>query len=227
MYYLKNSIIQDDKELGGSPQVSVLGTSLKSDVGHAALANGVILHALDFDDYHDGTMAHATVSCLSVLLSLAEYRKSKGKDMLPALILGIDITIRLSLGLGPYHYSVGWRPTSTAGRFGATAVAAKLLNLDTDKIIDAFGICGTQTGGLRQVFGTMSKPLNAGKASMDGIMSALLSEKGFNSSKKIIEGDLGILSVMTDKPDKERIVEGLGSKYYISDVSLKPYPSCA
>jgi 2-methylcitrate dehydratase PrpD len=187
----------------------------------------VIFHALDFDDYHDETVVHGTAACLPALLALAEGRKLDGRKILTALTLGIDTSIRLSLGLGSYHYELGWHSTATAGRFGAAAAASKLLDLDGDSIVNAFGICGTQTAGVRQVFGTMCKPFNAGKASMDGLMSALLAEKGFTSSKKIIEGELGIFEVMTEKPDQEKVVDALGAKYYLSDISIKPYPTCA
>jgi 2-methylcitrate dehydratase PrpD len=220
-------IIEYIKEFGGKEQATVIGTDIKTDVALAALANGVISHALDFDDYHDETVIHGTAACLPAILSIAENKKLSGEDILTALILGIDVSIRLGLGLGSYHYEVGWHSTSTAGRFGATAGVAKLLKLDTDKIINAFGICGTQASGVRQVFGTMCKPFNAGKACMDGVMSALLAERGFTSSKKIIEGELGIFDVLTEYPDKGSVLDELGSKYYLSDISFKPYPTCA
>jgi 2-methylcitrate dehydratase PrpD len=220
-------IIEYIKKFGGKEQATVMGTDIKTDVAHAALANGVISHALDFDDYHDETVIHGTAACLPAILSIAENKKLSGEDILTALILGIDVSIRLGLGLGSYHYEVGWHSTSTAGRFGATAGVAKLLKLDTDKIINAFGICGTQASGVRQVFGTMCKPFNAGKACMDGVMSALLAERGFTSSKKIIEGELGIFDVLTEYPDKGSVLDELGSKYYLSDISFKPYPTCA
>jgi 2-methylcitrate dehydratase PrpD len=214
-------------ELGGKPQASVIGTDLKTDVANASLVNGVIAHALDFDDYHGDTVIHATASCLPSILAIAEDRHLSGSDILAALIIGIDISVRLGLGLGSYHYELGWHATSTAGRFGATAGAAKLLNLNTDQIINAFGIAGTQAAGVRQVFGTMTKPFNAGKACMDGVISALLAEKGFTSSDSIIEGELGILDVMTDRPNKAEILGDLGSKLYVTEISFKPYPTCA
>ena len=220
-------IVDYVKEYGGKAQASVIGNRIKTDVGHATLANGVIFHALDFDDYHDETVVHGTAACLPALLALAEGRNLDGRKILTALALGVDTSIRLSLGLGSYHYELGWHSTATAGRFGAAAAASKLLDLDGDSIVNAFGICGTQTAGVRQVFGTMCKPFNAGKASMDGVMSALLAEKGFTSSKKIIEGELGILEVMTEKPDQEKALDALGAKYYLSEISIKPYPTCA
>ncbi len=220
-------IIEYVCELGGAPQASVIGTNLKTDVANAALANGVIAHALDFDDYHGETVIHATAACLPSILAIAENRHLSGANVLTALILSIDISIRLGLGLGSYHYELGWHASSTAGRFGATAGVAKLLNLDTDRIINAFGICGTQAAGVRQVFGTMTKPFNVGKACMDGVISALLAEKGFTSSDKIIEGELGMFDVLTDHPNGTKMLEGLGSTLYVTDISFKPYPTCA
>jgi 2-methylcitrate dehydratase PrpD len=212
---------------GGSAQATLLGSNIQTDVGHAALANGVIAHALDFDDYHGETVIHATASCLPALLAIAEHRGLNGSEILTALILGVDVCIRLGLGLGSYHYELGWHATATAGRFGATAGACKLLNLKKDQIVHAFGICGTQTGGVRQVFGTMSKPFNAGKACMDGVMSALLAEKGFTSSDRIIEGELGMFDVLTETPDGDGVLKDIGTKYHLEDISFKPYPTCA
>jgi len=220
-------IIEYVKEFGGKRQTTVVGTDIKTDLEHTALANGVISHALDFDDYHGKTVIHATATCLPAILAIAEDRRLCGADILTALVLAIDISIRLGLGLTRSHYERGWHSTSTAGRFGATAGVSKLLKLDMDAIINAFGICGTQASGIRQVFGTMSKPFNAGKSSMDGVISAMLAEKGFTSSKDIIEGKLGFFEVFTDDPDTDAVLKGLGSKYYISDLSVKPYPTCA
>jgi 2-methylcitrate dehydratase PrpD len=219
--------VQYVKEFGGKDQASVIGTELKADVAHAAFANGIIAHALDYDDYHEETVIHGTAACLPAIMAVAEIRNICGEDLLTALIVGIDVGIRLGLGFTKYHYELGWHSTSTAGRFGATAGLAKLLKLDGDQLINAFGVCGTQAAGVRQVFGSMCKPFNAGKACMDGVMSALLAEKGFTSSKNIIEGELGVMGVLTEVRDEKAVLDLLGSKYYISDISFKPYPTCA
>lgn len=125
-------IIDYIKEFGGKRQATVIGTDIKTDLEHAALANGVISHALDFDDYHSKTVIHGAAACLPAILSIAEDRGLGGADILTAFVLAIDISIRLGLGLTRAHYERGWHSTPTAGRFGATAGAAKLLNLDTD-----------------------------------------------------------------------------------------------
>lgn len=213
------------KEAGGREEASVIGSNIRTNQANAALANGVLGHALDFDDYHDETVIHASAVCVPAILAVAEARGMSGRDVLTAMILGIDVSIRVGLGLGDYHYQRGWHTTATAGIFGASAGVAKLLKLDVDQIINAFGMSGTFASGLRQVFGTMSKPLHAGKVSMEGVMIGLLAQKGFSSSPKIVEGELGLLEVFTDAPHEELILKDLGSEYYAPHLSIKPYPT--
>ena len=141
------------------------------------------------------------------------------------MVLAIDVSIRVGLGLGSYHYERGWHSTSTAGIFGAATGAAKIFDLSEAELVNALGLCGTQASGLRQVFGSMAKPFHAGKVSMEGVMSAKLAKEGFTCSREIIEGELGLLEVLTDAPNEEIILEGIGSKYYVNRLSIKPYPT--
>jgi 2-methylcitrate dehydratase PrpD len=209
----------------GNPEANVIGSSIKTDMANAALANGLIGHALDFDDYHDETVIHASAACVPAILAVAEKYCRSGRDFLTAMVLGIDVCIRVGLGLGDYHYQRGWHTTGTAGTFGATAGAAKLLGLNADQLVNAFGICGTQASGLRQVFGTMCKPFHAGKVSREGVLSALLSLMGFTSSGSMIEGELGLFDVLTEYPNEDVVMDGLGQEYYINHLSIKPYPT--
>ncbi len=213
------------QSFGGRPEASVIGTNLRTDSASAALANGVIGHALDFDDYHDETVIHASAACIPAILAVAERNGLSGEDFLAAMILGIDVCIRVGLALGDYHYQRGWHTTATAGTFGATAGVARLLKLDVGQTVNAFGICGTQASGLRQVFGTMSKPFHAGKVSLEGVMSGFLAQGGFTASKRIIEGDLGLLEVLTENANEQIILDQLGSHWYVMDLSIKPYPT--
>jgi 2-methylcitrate dehydratase PrpD len=210
---------------GGKPEASLIGTNLKTDLANAALANGLIGHALDFDDYHDETVIHASAICVPSIFAIAERYNKSGEDFLTAMILGIDVAIRVGLGLGDYHYQRGWHTTGTAGSFGATAGAAKLLGLSVDQLVNAFGICGTQASGLRQVFGTMCKPFHAGKASREGVISATLALMGFTSSKTMIEGELGFFDALTEAPNEEIVLDRLGREFYVNHLSIKPYPT--
>jgi 2-methylcitrate dehydratase PrpD len=223
-----SEIIKDYVQtFGGEGKSTVIGTRMRRDMAHAALANGVIAHALDFDDYHSETVIHGTAACLPALLAVAENDGLSGQDLLTALCVGFDVSIRVGMALGSYHYERGWHSTSTSGIFGATAGVAKLMNLNPDQIVHAFGLCGTQASGLRQVFGTMTKPFHPGKAAMDALISCGLARKGFTSPEDILEGEMGVLEVLTENSHGEWILEGLGSRYHILDVSFKPYPTCA
>lgn len=210
---------------GGNPEASLIGSHLKSDMANAALANGLTGHALDFDDYHDETVIHASAACVPAILAIAEKYNKSGEAFLTAMILGIDVAIRVGLGLGDYHYQRGWHTTGTAGTFGATAGAARLLGLNVAQLVNAFGICGTQASGLRQVFGTMCKPFHAGKVSREGVVSATLAQMGFTSSQAMIEGELGLFEVLTEVPNEKIVLDGLGQHYYIDHLSIKPYPT--
>ena len=211
--------------LGGKPEASVIGSAIKTDMASAALANGLIGHALDFDDYHDETVIHGSAACVPSILAVAEKNNLSGKDFLTAMILGIDVCIRVGLGLGDYHYQRGWHTTATAGTFGATAGVAKLLKLNVNQLVNAFGICGTQASGLRQVFGTMCKPFHTAKVSREGVMSAVLAQMGFTSSLEMIEGPLGVFDVLTEVPNEKIVLDQLGQEYYINHLSIKPYPT--
>jgi 2-methylcitrate dehydratase PrpD len=213
------------QSFGGRPEASIIGSNIRTDCASASLANGVIGHALDFDDYHDETVIHASAACIPAILAVAERNRLSGEDFLAAMILGIDVAIRVGLGLGDYHYQRGWHTTATAGTFGATAGVAKLLKLNVDQIVNAFGICGTQASGLRQVFGTMTKPFHAGKVSLEGVMSGFLAQGGFTSSKTIIEGELGLLDVLTENANEKIVLDRLGAHWYVMDLSIKPYPT--
>ena len=204
---------------------TIIGVSEKCNLLNASLANGVMSHALDFDDYHMSTFLHTTAPSLPAILATAEYLKSDGRDLLTAIVLDIDVTLRLGIGVRRVHYDRGWHITSTVGRFGAVAGVSSLLNLDPDTIVSAMGIAGTSSGGLRNVFGTMSKPFNAGKASMDGLLACLLAQKGLDSSADIFGGEHGFFDLFTENPDHSAITDSLGERFLLSEICFKTYPA--
>ena len=142
-------------------------------------------------------MGHPTVPVMPALLALAEAPNSNGRDFLTAFIAGFEAECRIGSSVLPFHYQQGWHATSTIGRFGAAVACAKLLGLDPGEINYSIGLAGTQAAGLRQVFGTMTKPFHAGKAAMDGLLAALLAAKGFTCSDDIIAGEAGFCAVLS------------------------------
>ena len=204
---------------------TVIGLNKKCDLPSATLANGMLSHALDFDDYHMSTILHTTAPSVPAILATAEHMNSNGKDFLTAVVLAIDATLRLGMSVGRVHYDRGWHITSTIGRFGAVVGVASLLNLDPDTIVNALGIAGTSGGGLRNVFGTMSKPFHPGKAAMDGLMACFLAQTGLDSSPDIFNGKHGFFDLFTENPDHNAITSGLGESFLLSEICFKTYPA--
>ncbi|RJP75433.1 MAG: MmgE/PrpD family protein [Candidatus Abyssobacteria bacterium SURF_17] len=223
---LTRILIEVTDSLGGKKQASIIGHARKSSMLNAALINGSASHALDFDDVHFQMMGHPTVPVMPAVLALAETRKSTGKDMFTAFILGFEAECRIGSSVLPFHYQQGWHATSTIGRFGAAAACAKLLGLDTERMNYSIGIAGTQAAGLKQVFGTMSKPFHAGKAAADGLLSALLAEKGFTCSEDILAGEAGFCKVLSPDCNPEMITQDFGKSYAVTNVIFKRHASC-
>ncbi|EFK09396.1 MmgE/PrpD family protein [delta proteobacterium NaphS2] len=211
------------REMGGKEQATILGSGVKTNVLFAALINGCFSHALDYDDTHVASSIHPSVCLAPAVVAVGEFMHVSGRELIVAFALGFEIATRVGAALGLSHYEHGWHATATVGRFGAAAGAAKLLGLNPDEIVNAFGLAGTQVGGLRQSFGTMGKPFHAGKAAMDGALAALLAKRGFESASEIFEGQFGIGSVYSDNPDLTKLTENLGVEYQILNVAFKPY----
>lgn len=211
--------------VGGNEHATIIGKGRKTNLIFAALANGTLSHALDFDDTHKGAGIHPSVCLAPAVVAAAEYMKSSGRDFITAFVIGFEIAARIGGAAGQGHYDHGFHATSTIGRFSATAGAAKLMGLSCDQIVNAFGIAGTQVSGLREVFGTMSKPFHAGKAAMDGVMSVALAKRNFDSSREIFEGRFGLKNVFAPEADASRLFADLGTEYHIMDIAFKPYAS--
>src|SRR5208283_5330121 len=107
--------------------------------------------------------------------------------------------IRIGMAMNPSHYQY-WHTTGTCGTFGAAVTAGKLLDLDEEEIIQALGMAGTQAAGLVETFGTMSKPLNPGKAAQSGVLAALLAQRGFTSSKQMLDSKIGYCYAASSEP---------------------------
>jgi len=212
------------EELSGPRQASVLGRKEKLDITHAAFINGVSADVLSFTDTHPQTLIHAGGVIGSAALALAERTPATGADFLSAYVLGYEVACRVGLAIYPWHYARGWHITGTAGIFGATAAAGKLLGLDEKHMVWALGIASTQSAGLREMFGSMCKNLHIGRAAQNGLWSALLAAKGFTSSNHSLEAPRGFAHVLGEKPNLDAITDGLGKRFEILQNTYKPYP---
>lgn len=157
----------------------------------AALLNGTLSHALDYDDTHFAHIGHPSVAVLPAVVALAETLDTPLTDAVDAAAIGVEASIMIGVWLGRAHYQVGFHQTATAGAFGATLAAARLLGLDAGQTRHALGLCASMASGVKAQFGTMAKPLNAGLAARTGVEAALWAQAGMTAAQEGLEGPLG------------------------------------
>ena len=204
-------------------QATVLGRAERVDAPSAALINGITSHTFDFDDTHLKTIIHPAGPVASALLALAELTGASGRQLIDALVIGIDTACRLGNMVYPEHYDRGWHITGTTGMFGAAAGCARLLGLDVDQTQMALGIAASQPVGLREQFGTMTKPFHPGGAARAGLMSALMAKHGFTASQRAIEAPRGWAQVVSTKFAWNEVTDELGERFEISFNTYKPF----
>ena len=206
-----------------APQASLLGRTEKVDIASAALLNGIASHTFDFDDTHLKTIIHPAGPVAPAALALCEHLNIGGRAMLDAIVLGIEVSCRVGNAIYPDHYDRGWHITGTTGMLGSAAACSRLLGLDAARTQMALGIAASQPIGLREQFGTMTKPFHPGGAARVGLMSALMAQHGYTASKRALEAPRGLLQVFSDKTDWSEITEGLGQTWEIALNTYKPF----
>ena len=211
---------------GGEPQATVLGRNIKTSALNATLVNGMSSHVLDFDDTSVEFLGHPSVTLFPCLLAVSEWQGKTGRDFLEAYILGYETGCRVAIGATFLHYLAGWHGTSTIGHFSSTAGAAKLLGLTKEQLVNAFGTAGTQAAGLKVVFGTDCKPFHAGKAGFNGLLAALLSQRGFTSIDNILDVEKGFWDVFSTEWQADKAIEDMGKSWHILKNNYKFHASC-
>ena len=159
----------------------------------AALVNGATSHALDYDDTHFAHVGHLSVGIYPAALAIAEMQDASAEEMITAFLLGAEGAIRVGMALGRAHYNHGFHQTATAGAFGATLAAGRLLGLDSLQMHHALGLCATRASGLTSQFGSMGKPYNAGISAANGVECATLAGLGFTSADDGLMGHQGFV----------------------------------
>ena len=210
-------------ELSPSPQATILGRNERVDMTGAALLNGISSHTFDFDDTHLKTIIHPAGPVASALLALAEKTGASGREIIDALVLGIDVSCRIGNMMYPDHYDRGWHITGSTGSIGAAAGCARLMKLDVHKTMMAIGIAASQPIGMREQFGTMTKPFHPGAAARAGLTSALLAKQGFTASSRALEAPRGYTQTVSTKHDWSEVTGELGQRFEISFNTYKPF----
>jgi 2-methylcitrate dehydratase PrpD len=216
-------------------QVSIIGTGMKAHPRFAAFANGVSIHADDFDDTQlsaakdrvYGLLTHPTVPVLPPAFALCELKGRTGKDLTLAYHVGVEVECKIAEAISPRHYNDGFHSTGTLGSFGSAAACAKLRGLDVTQTARALGIVAAEASGLRENFGSMTKPFHAGHAAENGTVAVDLASLGWTAAEDILEAPLGFFHAAGGGFDPGSIVGRLGKPWTMASpgVSIKPHPS--
>jgi 2-methylcitrate dehydratase PrpD len=217
----------------GRRDSTVLGTDIKTAPRFAAFANGVAIHADDYDDTQlaaapdrvYGLLTHPTAPCLAAALAAGEARGLSGRDLLLAYHVGTEIECKIAEAIAPRHYQDGFHSTGTCGPFAAAAAASKLAGADQATCARALSIAGSQSAGLRENFGTMTKPFHAGKAAESGVVAAELAALGWTASDRILEAPGGFFHAAGGGFEAGALSWGQPWTFISPGVSVKPFPS--
>ncbi|OSP54219.1 MmgE/PrpD family protein [Pseudoruegeria sp. SK021] len=167
----------------------------------AAMVNGTISHALDYDDTHFAHVGHLSVGIYPAALAVAEASDQSADALLSGFLMGAECAVHIGMMLGTAHYNRGFHQTATAGAFGATVAAGRILGLSRDEMQVALSLCATRASGLKSQFGTMGKPLNAGIAASNGVEAALLAQLGLSAAEDGVFGPQGFVDTHVDQPN--------------------------
>jgi 2-methylcitrate dehydratase PrpD len=214
---------------------TVIGGNRKVAPRFAAFANGVGIHADDYDDTQlavakdrvYGLLTHPTAPALPAALAIAELVGASGRDLMLAYHLGVEVECKIAEAIAPRHYQTGFHATATCGPFAAAAASARLMGLDAEATRRALSIAGSQSAGLRENFGTMTKPFHAGRASESGVVAAQFASYGWTATGRILEAPRGFFAAAGGGFDPDAIYGKLGKPWTFIDpgVSIKPHPS--
>jgi 2-methylcitrate dehydratase PrpD len=216
-------------------EASVIGTSMRLPARFAAFLNGMQIHADDFDDTQlavapdrvYGLLTHPTAPVLPAALALTERSGGTGADLLISYLLGVEVATKTAEAINPRHYDAGFHATATLGAIGASASAVRSLGLTGVEACRALGLAASQAGGVREHFGTMTKPFHAGRAAESGIVAATLAAAGFTAAPNALEAKRGFFSAAGGGYATNAIEGVLGNPWTFEfpGVSIKPHPS--
>ncbi|MGE5407180.1 MAG: MmgE/PrpD family protein, partial [Syntrophothermus sp.] len=215
-------------ELGGEEEATAVGLPRRLGAASAALSNGSLMHALDFDDTHEAAIVHSSVVVAPTVLAVGEGTGADGEELVAAAVAAYETSARIGLAVPGALHVRGFHPTSVCGVFAAAAGAARLRGLSAEQTANALGIAGSQASGLMEYLadGSQTKPLHAGWAAHAGIAAAALAAHGATGPGSVLEGRFGLLASHVGEFDEAALAADLGSRWETTEVAFKAYPCC-
>jgi 2-methylcitrate dehydratase PrpD len=212
------------RPFSGPPQATIIGRTECLDVLSASFINALSANFFEFDDTHLRTVIHPSAPVVPPLLALAELRGLTGAQIIHACVLGIEMECRLGNSVSPSHYSRGWHITATCGVFGAAAASAKLLDLGGGQTANSIGVAASLSAGLVENLTTGAKNVGVGNAARNGVVAALMAERGYTAAPQALEGTLGWALATGEQVRIADLVVGLGENWELASNTYKPYP---
>lgn len=193
----------------------------------AAMTNAAASHVAEQDDLHNGSVLHPATVVFPAAWAAAQALGRSGKEFIAASVAGYEVGIRVGEFLGRPHYKI-FHTTGTAGTLAAAAAVGRLLRLDDGRMLNAFGSAGTQAAGLWEFLrdAADSKQLHTAKAAANGLLSAYLAAEGFTGARDILTGEKGMAAGMSQGADPDKLINGLGTRWALSETSFKFHASC-
>jgi 2-methylcitrate dehydratase PrpD len=215
--------------LGGAPESTLLGRRARVSVANAVLANATLAHGLDFDDTREDAIVHTGCVAVTTALAAGEAVGAGGRAVLEALVAAVEVMCRVGLAVPGALHARHFHPTSITSSFAAAAATARLHGLSEAQLAHAFGICGSQAGGIIEylVDGSWTKRLHPGWGGHAGVVATLLARKGFTGPTTVLEGEHGLYAAFAGGHDGARLgalLDSLGRKWELAELTLKPYP---
>jgi 2-methylcitrate dehydratase PrpD len=223
------AVLEGAERLGGPPESTLIGTTAKAGAASAVMANATLAHGLDFDDTREDAIVHTGCVAVTTALAVGEAVGASGRAVLEATIAGVEVMCRVGLAVPGRFHARHFHPTSLTGSFAAAAVAGKLYNLTEDQLVHAFGICGSQAGGIIEYLadGSWTKRLHPGWAAHAGVAAVILARAGFTGPETVFEGAHGFYQAFAGASAEtalEALLATLGHQWELEQLTLKPYP---
>jgi len=223
------AVLDSAERLGGPPESTLIGTKTKTGAASAALANATLAHGLDFDDTREDAIVHTGCVAVTTALAVGEAVGASGRAVLEATIAGVELMCRVGLAVPGRFHARHFHPTSLTGSFAAAAVAGKLYHLNEDQLVHAFGICGSQAGGIIEYLadGSWTKRLHPGWAAHAGVAAVILARAGFTGPETVFEGAHGFYQAFAGGSAEAKVdalLDTLGHQWELEQLTLKPYP---
>lgn len=212
----------------GEGSCTAFGHAKSYDAAGAAVINGTACHGEDYDDTFEGNPMHNTTVIMPAVLAACERYGRTGADALRGVVAGMELMCRLALVAPTGIHRAGFHPTAVAGALGATAGVGVALGLNAKQLTDALGVAGSMASGIIEYLaeGTWTKRLHPGWAAQCGLRAALMGQHGFKGPRTLLEGEHGFFFAFADHSidrDYSHITDGLGEKWWMENIAIKPY----